>query len=113
MNCKVQDVAENPLKAVSSFSCTVLLKGPTTLVSDGLKTVFCTEGSPALAKGGSGDVLTGIITALLAQGLSAFDAARTGTYILGTTAKNAMKLLSERMLLASDIIDLLEQETYE
>lgn len=113
LNCKVQDVAENPLKAVNSFSCTVLLKGPTTLVSDGLKTVFCTEGSPALAKGGSGDVLTGIITALLAQGLSAFDAARTGTYILGTTAKNAMKLLSERMLLASDIIDLLEQETYE
>jgi len=43
-----------------------------------------------LAKGGSGDVLSGIITALLAQGLSAFDAARLGVWLHGTAADAAL-----------------------
>jgi NAD(P)H-hydrate epimerase len=68
-------------------------------------TWFCTEGTPALAKGGSGDVLTGIITGLLSQGFSPMNAARAGTYLLGTSARKAMTLLGERMLLASDVID--------
>ena len=105
LDCTVQDVLSDSLSAVRSFPCIVLLKGPTTLVSDGRKTAFCTEGTPLLAKGGSGDVLTGIIASLLGQGLSPFDAARTGSFLLGTTAKTAFQLLGERMLMASDIID--------
>ena len=112
LDCSISDVLSDSLAAVQSFPCTILLKGPTTLVSNGNQTAFCTEGSPALAKGGSGDVLTGIITALLSQGLNPFDAARAGTYLLGTEAKKAMHILNERMLLASDIIDLIEQELH-
>ena len=102
----VDAVLSDPLGAVKTFPCTTLLKGATTLVHFGGKTAFLTFGNPGLAKGGSGDVLTGLITALLAQGLSPFDAARAGAYLLGTSADRAMKLLGERMLLASDVIDM-------
>ena len=106
----VAEVLADPLGCANAFPCTVLLKGATTIVSDGNHTVLCTEGTPGLSKGGSGDVLCGIITALLAQGLCPFDAARAGTYLLGTSAKDAYRLLGQRMLLASDVIDALGEE---
>lgn len=104
----VEDVLDDPLGAVSAFPCTTLLKGATTLVHANGKTAFLTFGNPGLAKGGSGDVLTGLVTALLAQGLSPFDAARCGSYLLGTSADRAMRLLGERALLAGDVIDMVQ-----
>ena len=108
LDTTVDDVLNDPLGAVSQFPCTVLLKGATTLVHANGKTAFLTFGNPGLAKGGSGDVLTGLITAMLAQGLKPFDAARAGAYLLGTSADRAMRLLNERMLLASDVIDMVQ-----
>ena len=108
LNVTVADVLNDPLGAVKTFPCTTLLKGATTLVHADGKTAFLTFGNPGLAKGGSGDVLTGLITAMLAQGLTPFDAARAGAYILGTSADRAMKLLNERALLASDVIDMVQ-----
>ncbi len=108
LNTTVDGVLKNPLAAVSQFPCTVLLKGATTLVHANGRTAFLTFGNPGLAKGGSGDVLTGLITALLAQGLKPFDAARAGAYLLGTSADRAIRLLNERMLLASDVIDMVQ-----
>ncbi|MBR0508451.1 MAG: NAD(P)H-hydrate dehydratase [Clostridia bacterium] len=108
LHTTVEDVLNDPLKAVSAFPCTTLLKGATTLVHANGRTAFLTFGNPGLAKGGSGDVLTGLITALLAQGLSAFDAARCGAYLLGTSADKAMRLLGERALLAGDVIDMVQ-----
>jgi len=65
----------------------VVLKGARTLVCDGtLGDDHCSinpTGGPALATGGSGDVLAGTIGALLAQGLAAADAARAGVYVHG------------------------------
>ena len=108
LDCTVSDVLSDPLGAVKAFRCTTLLKGATTLVHANERTAFLTFGNPGLAKGGSGDVLTGLVTALLAQGLSAFDAARAGAYLLGTSADRAMKLLGERALLASDVIEMVQ-----
>lgn len=108
LDSTVDGVQDDPLGAVSQFPCTVLLKGATTLVHANGKTAFLTFGNPGLAKGGSGDVLTGLITALLAQGLKPFDAARAGAYLLGTSADRALRLLQERMLLASDVIDMVQ-----
>lgn len=105
LDCPIERVLSDPLGAVGAFDCTVLLKGATTLVRGGTRTVLCTEGTTGLAKGGSGDVLTGMITGLLAQGLAPFDAARAGTALLGMSAAKAHRLLGERMLLASDVID--------
>ncbi len=105
LGCSIAQVQADPLSAASSFPCTVLLKGATTLVHERHRTAFCVGGNAGLAKGGSGDVLTGIITALLAQGLTPFDAARVGAHLLGVRADRAMNLLGERMLLASDLLD--------
>ena len=104
----VGEVLSDPLGAVRTFPCTTLLKGATTLIHSKGRVAFSTFGNPGLAKGGSGDVLTGLITALLAQGLEPFDAARAGTYLLGTSADRAMKLLGERALLAGDVIDMVQ-----
>lgn len=104
----VDAVLSDPLTAAAAFPCTVLLKGATTLVHAEGRTAFLTFGNPGLAKGGSGDVLTGLITAMLAQGLRPFDAARAGTYLLGTSADRALRLLNERLLLATDVIDMIQ-----
>lgn len=64
----------------------VLLKGRHTVVTDGRRTHLNTTGNPALATPGSGDVLTGLIAALWAQGLSAYDAARLGAHLHGRAA---------------------------
>ncbi|HAX40664.1 MAG TPA: bifunctional ADP-dependent NAD(P)H-hydrate dehydratase/NAD(P)H-hydrate epimerase [Clostridiales bacterium] len=91
------------------WNCIVLLKGATTCISDGNAVRLNTTGNAGLAKGGSGDVLAGLITGLLAQGLSPLDAASCGAYLLGASADVALELLKERMLLARDVIGAIEQ----
>lgn len=105
--CTVDEIVRDPFSATSGFPCTILLKGATMLVTDGNRTAFCIGGNTGLAKGGSGDVLTGMITALLGQGLCAFDAARAGAFLLGASAVKAYELLGTRMLVASDLMDVL------
>jgi NAD(P)H-hydrate epimerase len=61
----------------------VVLKGHETVVSDGTRTSLNTTGNPGMATGGTGDVLTGVITALVCQRMSAYDAARLGTHVHG------------------------------
>jgi NAD(P)H-hydrate epimerase len=91
------------------WNCVVLLKGATTCISNGACVRLNTSGNPGLAKGGSGDVLSGIVTALLAQGLSALDAASAGAFLLGASADTALELLNTRMLMARDVIDAVQQ----
>lgn len=64
-------------------------------------------GNAGMATGGSGDVLTGIITGLLAQGYAPQDAALLGVYLHGLAGDIAAKEISEEALIASDIIDYL------
>ena len=110
----VEDVLRAPLviakQAAAEWGCTVLLKGATTIISDGVRVCLNTTGNSGLAKGGSGDVLTGITLALLAQGLTVYDAACAGAYLLGSTAEKAYELLQTRMLLVADVIDALGEE---
>ena len=108
----VNEVLDDPVLAARRYAglwgCTVLLKGAATVVSDGKRTRIVAEGNAGLGKGGSGDVLTGIITGLLAQGVEPFAAACLGSYLLGTSAVKAFELLQERMLRATDVIEALE-----
>ncbi|NLD52137.1 MAG: NAD(P)H-hydrate dehydratase [Clostridiales bacterium] len=67
----------------------VLLKSHCSVIHDGERTVLNPVGSPVLAKGGSGDALAGMATALMAQGLSAFDAGCTASLWLGRAAQLA------------------------
>ena len=84
---------------------TLILKGsPSYLFSPGEKSFISPYGDPGMATAGSGDVLTGIIAALLAQGLSCFDAALLGLYLHGSAGEYAAQNLTSYSMLASDII---------
>jgi NAD(P)H-hydrate repair Nnr-like enzyme with NAD(P)H-hydrate dehydratase domain len=74
-------VAAGHATMVGAPHAVVVLKGRHTVVADRGDTWTCAEGNPALAIPGSGDVLTGVIAGLIAQGLSAWDAARLGTWL--------------------------------
>lgn len=83
----------------------VLLKGPRTVMTDGQCFAVNTTGNPGMATGGSGDVLTGVVTALLAQGLEPFDAARLGAHVHGLAGDLVAAMLGEISLTAVDLID--------
>lgn len=93
-----------------AWGCTVLLKGHRTAIA-GPDEEFAwnQSGNAGLAKGGSGDVLTGMILALLGQKLRPFAAACVGSYLLGASAEMAFGLLQERMLMARDVIGAVEE----
>ena len=84
-------------------SAVVVLKGADTLVTDGERIYTNTTGNPGMATGGSGDVLTGVIGALLAQGLSAFDAACLGVHVHGLAGDRVAAASSRTGLCAEDL----------
>ncbi len=84
----------------------IVLKGAhTALVMPDGHVFFNSTGNPALAKGGSGDVLTGMITGLLARGYAPNHAAIIGVYLHGLTADIVIKKINPESVLASDIVD--------
>ena len=87
LHVPVEDINSNRLiscyKLQQRYGGVILLKGAGTVICDGQRIAIIKEGSPALATGGSGDLLTGIIVSLLGQGLSLYDAAVTGACIHG------------------------------
>ncbi len=89
---------------VDRTGVTTLLKGDPTLVYGGGKVHVNTSGTPALATAGTGDVLTGIIATLLAQGLSAEDAARAAAYWHGKAAQFAQRT-RVRGVIARDVYE--------
>lgn len=92
---------------------TLLLKGARTLVAQrsagGLRLSWNTTGTPGMATGGMGDVLTGTCAALVGQGLSLFDAARLGAWVCGRAAERAMTHggQSQESLAATDLLGVL------
>jgi NAD(P)H-hydrate epimerase len=85
---------------------TVLLKGARTLIAEPAGRLFFNRlGSPALATAGSGDVLTGVIATLLAQGLGAGDAARAGAYLHALAGEVCAREVGVVGTLATDVRD--------
>jgi ADP-dependent NAD(P)H-hydrate dehydratase len=85
----------------------VVLKGTGSVVSDGKRYYVNTTGNPGMATGGTGDVLTGVIAALLAQKLPAFEAAQLGVFIHGVAGDIARDQNGETSLIAGDLVDAL------
>jgi NAD(P)H-hydrate epimerase len=81
----------------------VLLKGHKTVITDGDQLVVNETGNPGMATGGTGDVLTGLIAALVAQKMSPFDAARLGAHLHGLAGDIAAEEFSQPGMIASDL----------
>lgn len=92
-------------KLAEKFHAVVVLKGAGTVIADNHFTSVCSTGNPGMSKGGSGDVLAGMIASLAAQGYSCFDAARFGAYIHGLAGNVAAEKLGHEAMLPRDIID--------
>ncbi|HAT6346445.1 TPA: NAD(P)H-hydrate dehydratase [Aeromonas hydrophila] len=107
LGCTIAEIAADRFAAVQRlqqrFGGVVLLKGAGTLIHDGKGMALCDEGNPGMASGGMGDLLSGIIAALLAQGWSAAEATRLGAVIHGEAADLAAAD-GERGMLASDLL---------
>jgi len=88
-----------------AFGCVVVLKGYQTVVTDGHAIYINQTGNPGMATAGSGDLLTGMIASLIAQGMTALDAAIAGTYLHGLAGDIAAEDLTEYSLTASDILE--------
>ncbi|HBU09055.1 MAG TPA: carbohydrate kinase-like protein, partial [Candidatus Omnitrophica bacterium] len=87
------------------YNIILVLKGHHTVVASPNKLYVNKTGNPGMATAGSGDVLTGIISALLGQGLDGWTAAKTGAYLHGLAGDLAAKEKTQAALIASDIID--------
>lgn len=113
LNCHTQKIQTDRFAAVSAlqskYKGVAILKGSGTLIAseDGIAVV--NTGNPGMASGGMGDVLSGVIGGLLAQGLGLKDAAQQGVYGHGKAADLAAKVHGERGLLASDLMPYLQQ----
>lgn len=101
---EIQSDREGTAKAFAKeYGVTLLLKGHRTVITDGENTFVNPTGSSALAKGGSGDVLCGMLCALLAQGCTPLDAAVVAAYLHGEAGEQLAKEYSEYGVLASDL----------
>ena len=91
--------------AVKSKAVVVLKGGPTVTGSREGRVYLNSTGNPGMASVGSGDVLTGIIASLWAQGMTDAEAARSGVYLHGLAGDIAKELYGERSVIAQDLID--------
>ena len=87
------------------YNIVLVLKGHHTIVASADKVYVNKTGNPGMATAGSGDVLTGIISALLGQRLDGWTAAKTGVYLHGLSGDLAAKEKTQAGLIASDIIN--------
>jgi hydroxyethylthiazole kinase-like uncharacterized protein yjeF len=100
--------AEIVSEFTSEFPSALLLKGSRTLVGQsGKRLAYNSTGSPGLATGGSGDVLTGVCAAFLARKIPIYDAGRLGAWVCGRAAELAAKDSSEESMLPSDLFSYL------
>jgi len=106
----VKAPVEYAQQLAAQMRCTVLLKGATTVIVRGEEAAMNTTGCDAMGTGGCGDVLTGVVAALMAQGMRPMDAARAGAYYHGLAGEEAAKRLGARAVTAQDVCDHLRIE---
>ena len=100
-----KDRTDQASQLAQASQSTVTLKGAQTVVTDGQSYYINQTGNPGMATGGSGDVLTGIIAALIGQGQNPLNAAILGTHIHGLAGDLARQIVGQTALTATDIID--------
>lgn len=109
LNVDIKEILDNREKyariTAEKFECVTVLKGHNTIITDGNNLFINTSGNSALAKAGSGDVLTGIIAGMLSQHLTLLEAAKVGVFLHGLAGEIASEDLTKYSVLASDVIN--------
>jgi len=103
------DRQQAALRLATTTGAVVVLKGAGTIVTDGRRLYINDTGNPGMATAGSGDILTGVITALMGQGLDDFDASVLGVHVHGLAGDIAADELGQVSLTATDMIDALPE----
>ena len=93
-------------KFAKKHSVTIILKGSTDIISNGTTTYLNTKNIPAMTVGGTGDILSGIISGILAQNRDVLESAVTATYFNGLAGKMTQKKFGTHMT-ATDLLDVL------
>lgn len=101
----LQSLRDRAIQVAGEQKVVMVLKGHHTLIADGERVTYNTTGNPGMATGGSGDVLTGLIAALVCQGLPPFDAAQLGVHLHGLAGDLAAEKLGEASVIAKDLAD--------
>jgi NAD(P)H-hydrate epimerase len=108
LGCEVPAVQANRQELAAQFAqkydVVVVLKGHGTVVTDGRRVYQNRTGNPGMATGGTGDVLTGLIAALLGQGLEPFAAAQLGVHLHGWAGDLVQAEFGEASMIASDLL---------
>lgn len=105
---EIQENRESHCKSIAEkSSATVLLKGCDTVVSDGVNKYINTSGNQGMATAGMGDVLTGIIAALIASGIEPYPATCTGAYLHGLAGDLACEEYGIHGMIASDVMKMI------
>lgn len=104
---KITDREHSAIEAAQQLGVVVVLKGHKTIITDGCSCAINPTGNPGMAVGGSGDVLAGVITGLLGQGLSPFDAAACGAWLHGKAGDICAAEIGQYGMLPSDMLDVL------
>lgn len=108
LGCDIPTVQAHRQELAADFArrhgVVVVLKGHGTVVTDGQRIYINTTGNPGMASGGTGDVLGGLIAALLAQKQESFVAAQLGVYLHGLAGDLAREQRGEASLIASDLL---------
>lgn len=106
--CSVKEVLADPVGMAKEFAArfgvTVLLKNNRSVITDGVRVAVNPTGSPSLAKGGSGDVLSGLLVGTCARGVQPFEAACVASYLLGRAGELAAREMGEYAPDPSDTI---------
>ena len=113
-NTTVEAVQKNRINIASDFAkkynCTLVLKGALTVIAESNGDIYINPtGNPGMARGGSGDILAGMIASYAAQGIKAADAACLGVYLHGLAGDIARRRLSELGMLPTDLLDILPE----
>ncbi len=108
LNCSTLEVQEDRMRAaaaiVERYGGICVLKGSGTIVAGGKRTWLCDRGNPGMATGGMGDVLTGVICALWAQGLTAEEAACLGVWLHACAGEDSAQAGGEIGMIATDLL---------
>lgn len=111
LGCDIPTVQSHRQELAAEFARThgvvVVLKGYGTVVTDGRRVYVNTTGNPGMATGGTGDVLGGLVAALVGQKLETFAAAQLGVYLHGRAGDLAREQIGEVSLIAADLLDFL------